>query len=514
MTTGTDRYGRTADSVLRWAGKTPHAPALWWNGAPTSYRELADATAAARARLAEHVPVGATVAVLDDKSPGTIATVLACLASGRPALLPSPTLPPDHLAAVMAEAGCRYALTGATVTATGTERPGAAVPPGTALVLTTSGSTGIPKAVPLPHRAVDAFTDWAAEAFGITGSTPVLNYAPLNFDLCLLDVWTTLAHGGQVVLVDAPTAAAGPRLLRLLRTHRVEVVQAVPLFYALVCAQARAEGGGPLETVRHAAFTGDVLPEQVLANLAELAPGARLHNIYGCTETNDSLIHEVDRSLPSPVPMPLGRALPGVRLRLREPDGGLLTGPGRGELEVSTPFQSTGYADPRRAAEKFVPDPVPDPAPDPDPAPSPAQDGGAGAWWFRTGDLVERDADGTLRLVGRLDHQVKIRGVAVNTGEVEQVLLEHPEVLEAGVTTVPDPVEGRRLVAVVRLAATSTATSLDLKRHCTARLARGWVPGVLTPLREPLPRTSTGKVDRRALATAARPAGAVSAAAP
>ncbi|MEV1045608.1 AMP-binding protein [Streptomyces sp. NPDC049916] len=486
--TGDVRYGESAEAVLRWAGKTPDAPALWWNGTPTSYRELAEAAATARTRLAEQVPPGATVAVLDDKSPDTIATVLACLVSGRPALLPSPTLPPDHLAAVMAEAHCRYALTGATVTPSGPEHTGGgAVPPGTALVLTTSGSTGIPKAVPLPHRAVDAFTGWAAEAFGITEATPVLNYAPLNFDLCLLDVWTTLAHGGQVVLVDASTAASGPRLLRLLRTHRVEVVQAVPLFYALVGAQARAEGGGPLETVRHAAFTGDVMPEQVLADLAELTPGARLHNIYGCTETNDSLIHEVDRSLPPPVPMPLGRPLPGVRLRLRDSGGQELTGPGRGELEVSTPFQSTGYADPRRAAEKFVPD---------------TADGEAGTRWFRTGDLVERDADGTLRLVGRLDHQVKIRGVAVNTGEVEQVLLEHPEVLEAGVITVPDPVEGRRLVAVVRLEPASTATSLDLKRHCTARLARGWVPGLLTPVREPLPRTSTGKVDRRALAAA------------
>lgn len=498
--TGIRRHGEMADSVLRWADKTPDAPALWWNGTPTSYRELADATTDARARLAGQVPAGATVAVLDDKSPGTIATVLACLATGRPALLPSPTLPPDQVAAVMAEAHCRYALTGPAVTVTAPAHGGhggGAVPPGTALVLTTSGSTGIPKAVPLPHRAVDAFTDWAADAFGIAESTPVLNYAPLNFDLCLLDVWTTLAHGGQVVLVDPSTAASGRGLLRLLRTHRVEVVQAVPLFYALVGAQVRVEGCGPLESVRHAAFTGDVMPEQALADLADLAPGARLHNIYGCTETNDSLIHEVDRSLPQSAPMPLGRPLPGVRLRLRDTEGRVLDGPASGELEVSTPFQSTGYADPSRAAEKFVLEA--------------AADGGPGTRWFRTGDLVARDADGTLRLIGRLDHQVKIRGVAVNTGEVEQVLLEHPEVLEAGVTTVPDPVEGRRLIAVVRLADASTATSLDLKRHCTARLARGWVPGLLTPVTEPLPRTSTGKVDRRLIArTVATPAATAS----
>ncbi|MFI1567417.1 AMP-binding protein [Streptomyces sp. NPDC020490] len=490
----TDRHGETADAVLRWAEKTPDAPALWWNGTATTYRELADEAAAAHARLAERVPAGATLAVLDAKAPRTVATVLACLASGRPVLLPSPTLPPDHLAAVTAEAGCRYALAGETITPLTPQSGDArkrAVPPGTGFVLTTSGSTGTPKAVPLPHDGVDAFTRWAAEAFGITAGTPVLNYAPLNFDLCLLDVWTTLAHGGQVVLVDPAVAASGPRLLGLLRAHPVEVVQAVPLFYALVSAAARAEGGGPLGTVRHAVFTGDVMPEQTLADLMALAPGARLHNIYGCTETNDSLIHEVARDRPLLSPPPLGRPLPGVRIRLRGSEGRLVTGPGRGELEVSTPFQSTGYPDRRRTAEKFITDPADGP--------------GGGARWFRTGDLVEADADGVLRLVGRLDHQVKIRGVAVNTAEVEQVILDHPDVEEAGVTTLPDPVEGRRLVAVVRLKRGSTATSLDLKRHCAARLPRGSVPGTLVPVREPLPRTSTGKVDRRTLA-AMRPA--------
>ncbi|MEU5714225.1 AMP-binding protein [Streptomyces sp. NPDC020403] len=488
--TEADPHGETANAVLRWAAKIPDAPALWWNGAATTYRELAEETAAVRDRLAERVPPGATVAVLDAKSPRTVATVLACLASGRPALLPSPTLPPGHLAAVTAEAGCRYAYTGRTVTALPpgpVDDRGRAVPPGTGFVLTTSGSTGIPKAVPLPHTGVDAFTRWAADAFGITEGTPVLNYAPLNFDLCLLDVWTTLAHGGQTVLVDPAVAAGAPRLLNLLRTHRIEVVQAVPLFYALVSAAARAEGGGPLESVRHAVFTGDVMPEQTLADLAALAPTAHLHNIYGCTETNDSLIHEIDRDRPLPSPPPLGRPLPGVRVRLRDAEGRLLRGPGRGELEVSTPFQSTGYPDPRRTAEKFTTDPADGPS-------------GAGTRWFRTGDLAETDADGVLRLVGRLDHQVKIRGVAVNTAEVERVMLGHPDVLECGVTTVPDQVEGRRLIAVVRLDHASTATSLDLKRHCSARLPRGWVPAVLVPVREPLPRTGTGKVDRRALA--------------
>ena len=101
-------------------------------------------------------------------------------------------------------------------------------------MLTTSGSTGLPKIVPLTVGAVDHFTDWAAAQFEIGPGTNVANYAPLNFDLCLLDIWTTLKHGGCVVMVDQDRATHGGYLADLLADNEVNVVQAVPMLYRLL----------------------------------------------------------------------------------------------------------------------------------------------------------------------------------------------------------------------------------------------------------------------------------------
>ncbi|WP_307721172.1 AMP-binding protein, partial [Streptomyces otsuchiensis] len=471
-------------AVLRHAHERPGATALLWNGASVSYGELRALSDEQSHRLGSlGLAQGEPVCVPAHKSPETIALVLACLREARPFLLPSAALPPALLAELAASAGCRW-----TVTADG-ESPvppaaagGVPLPPGTGFLLTTSGSTGTPKVVPLPHRAVNRFTRWAAGAFGIDAETTVLNYAPLNFDLCLLDVWTTLARGGRVVLVDPDLAARGEHLVDLIDRHGVDVVQAVPMFYTLLTHAARRRGT-TLPSVRHAVFTGDVMPEATLAELPPVLPGARLHGVYGCTETNDSFVHEVDRELPLPAGVPLGRPLPGVRTAVLDAGRRVLRGPGEGELYVSTPFQAAGYLDPARDPGKFTGHP-----PSLDPGP-----------WFATGDLVRVEADGTVRLTGRVDHQVKVRGIAVNTARVEAVLASHPAVAEVGVVAVPDPVGGRRLLAVVRTRAGTGATSLDLRRHCSAGLPRAAVPTSLLVVDSPLPRTPTGKVDRRAL---------------
>ncbi|WP_197366833.1 AMP-binding protein, partial [Streptomyces clavuligerus] len=327
------------------------------------------------------------------------------------------------------------------------------------------------------------FTDWAGERFGIRRGTTVLNYAPLNFDLCLLDVWTTLKHGGRVVLVDPAEATRAERLLDLLDRHEVRVVQAVPMLFRLL-TDAAVPSGRRLDGVEHVIFTGDTLPTRCLADLPRLFGGARLYNLYGCTETNDSFLYEVDGTEPPDAPIPIGRPLPGVDAVIVGADGRLLTGPGVGELEVSTPFQTSGYPDPEQNAERFV---------------TRLRDGQPRRF-FRSGDLVRRHEDGRITLEGRNDHQVKVRGTRVNLHEVEQVLLAHPDVTEAAVVTVPDPVAGRLLRAVVRRApAAAPAARLNtlvLRRHCAGLLPLTSVPSELLIVDTPLPRTSTGKIDR------------------
>ncbi|MCI4061257.1 AMP-binding protein [Micromonospora sp. R77] len=361
----------------------------------------------------------------------------------------------------------------------GPPRPGGtggALPPDTCLLLTTSGSTGLPKIVPLSAAGVERFVDWAAEQFDLTEGTRVLNYAPLNFDLCLLDVWATLSHGGEVVLVD-PARAVQPRyLLELFAQARPAVVQAVPMLFRLL---TEAADGQAFPAVRHVLLTGDHTPRRVRAGLPAVFPRATFHNVYGCTETNDSFLHTFgpEQAATDDV-LPLGRPIPGVEVALLD-QGQVLTGPGTGELVVATPFQADGYLG-DQAPDRFF---------------RRVTDRGERTW-YRTGDLVHRGADGRLTLAGRNDFQVKVRGVRVNLEEVERVVQGHDGVVEAVVVALPDPAAGTRLHAVVRVDGTGPS-SLALRTYCAARLTRVAIPDVFRLVSEALPVGPTGKVDRR-----------------
>ncbi|GAB3439478.1 AMP-binding protein [Actinophytocola sediminis] len=479
------------EAFLTQVDTRPNAPALVWHGEETTYRELYEMATKAGAQLvgldlAQDEPVG----VLAKKSPAAIALVLACVLAGRRFLLPSPAFAERTLTALFARGGCRYALV--------PDSDPLVIPPAdgppplrvvdqtnVSFMLTTSGSTGLPKVVPLSQSGVDRFIGWAAETFQIGPGRSVLNYAPLNFDLCLLDIWATLAHGGRVVLVDPALAANGYHLLDLLSREEVHVVQAVPMFYGLLLYAVMArDPERTFPTVEHVMFTGDAMPDCTLEQLPPVFPAARLYNIYGCTETNDSFIHEVERETAGTTgALPIGNPLPGATAAIVGADGETLTGSGMGELYVSTPFQTTGYLNRADQDHRF---------------------GGHPSGWdelryFRTGDLVRRNAAGEVFLVGRSDFQVKVRGVAINTAEVERALVDHPDVLEVAVITRHDDLTGNELLCAVRRAPDSGLNILGLRKHCARRLPRAAIPSVMRIVDEPLPKTSTGKVDRNAI---------------
>lgn len=477
------------DAFAAHAARRPDDVALVWRDERIGYGELHRGACRARARLdALGLPPRAPVGVVAVKSPDTIALVLACLGARHPVLLPPVDLTDSALAAVFTRAGCATVLSTeaspfadhiidprsgpeASAVASGPVDPDAV-----AFLLTTSGSTGAPKVVPLTTGAVGAFTAWAGERFGIGPRDAVLNYAPLNFDLCLFDLWTTLSVGGRVVLVEPKHATRGTHLRELITLHGVTVVQAVPMVWQLL-AESSGTDDPPLDRVEHVISTGDALTRRGLDSLAALFPRARAYNLYGCTETNDSFLHEFDPATTT-VPVPLGRPIEGVSALVV--DGGtVLSGPGTGELHVHTPFQTPGYLDPTLDAGRFGPHPT-----------------GGGPRYFRSGDLVRRDRDGTLTLLGRDDFHVKVRGVRVDTDQVEQVLLGHDDVVEAVVFGRPDPVAGTSLHAVIRPSAASGLTSLAVRVHCARHLARAAIPATIVLVGAALPRTSTGKPDR------------------
>lgn len=470
--------------------RRPRAVALVWRRTEITYRELHDSASAAFTGIrALDLRPGAAVGVLAAKTPDTIAVILALLADRRPVLVPSPGLGAEALAALFRAAGC--------VTVVGTEDtdlvehvlptsgdPAAQLPTDgddddIGFMFTTSGSTGLPKVVPQTTAATARFMTWAAQRFHIGAGATVLNYAPLNFDLCLLDIWTTLATGGRVVLVEPDQATRAEHLLDLLLANDVDVVQAVPMFFQLLAGLETRQVPGVTQLIS----TGDTLPPQRLADVSRLFPNATVYNLYGCTETNDSFLHVVNTMARDGLPIPIGRPITGVEAVLVDRDGSEVLGTGVGELYVRTPYQGTGYlGDEVRTAERFVPGP-----------------GGRAGPFFRSGDLVRREIDGSLTLQGRTDFQVKVRGVRINVQEVERILLAHAEVVEAVVLSRPDPLAGRSLHAVVHRRDAALNTLL-LRKHCAARLPRQAVPSSIHLIDTPLPRTASGKPDRARIA--------------
>lgn len=478
------------------AGRTPTAPALITGAGAVTYGELAALAAAFRSGLRDaRVPADAAVCVYAPTSAATVALTIACLGEERPVLVPSAELGEDTLGELVSRAGAKWIVAPEPsgrmgdvavrqVEATSDSCRPPVVPDGVGLMLTTSGSTGVPKVVPLPRGGVEAFIDWAARRFGIGPGTPVLSYAPLNFDLSLLEVWTTLAAGGSVVRVDADRAGDGAYLRALIADHGVRLVQGVPMLYRLL-QDAEPTAPARLTTPRHVLFTGDTMPPKVLAAMPELFPEARFCNVYGCTETNDSFLYEADpTAMSAGEPLPLGTPLPGVDALILGPDGLPLPGEGTGQLVVRTPFQGSGYLGSTAAKGGFT---------------TREDATGVPRVYFAGGDVVHRDADGCLTLVGRDDFQVKVRGTRVNVQEVEQVLLDHPDVAEAGAVAVPDELAGHRLRAFVRAVPGTGLGVLKLRRYCAQRLTRAAIPEELRIERDALPRGATGKIDRAAL---------------
>ncbi|WP_419998148.1 AMP-binding protein [Streptomyces boninensis] len=490
-----------AESFAAHAAARPAATALIWADRHISYGELHTMAVCARAQVEAAVPDPARPAGLFvKKSPEAVALVLGCLLAGRSFLLPSHELPREPLQTLYRRAGCEVVLgvaDGPLVdrvvdvdrTEAGHRPPAAVADEAIGFMLTTSGSTGLPKIVPLGTAAVARFTAWGTEAFALGAGTRVLSYAPLNFDLSMLEVWTTLAAGGTVVLAD-PDRAAGPAYLHsLVSDHQVSLIQGVPLLFQLL-TEAAADAG-PLPAPEHLVFGGESFPDRVLGPLPAVFPGARWYNNYGCTETNNSFLYEVDRTRPVRAPLPIGTPLPGVSWLIEGADGRAVSA-GQGELLVNTPFQTRGYlgtADSLRFG--------------------PHRDGVPGLPYYRTGDLVERAADGTVTVLGRTDFMVKVLGQRISTQSVEQILLRHPAVTEAAVVALPDPVAGNRLHASLRLTAPDAANSLALRSHCARHTVRAAIPTTYDLVTEPLPKTSSGKIDRsrvkeRLLASGAR----------
>lgn len=447
---------------------------------------------------AQDLPPGCRVAAVARNSAETIALMLALGKRGHTVLAVSPglgveirkTLYDEN--AIWCELGAGLSDEGALLErapyANGVFQADAGVQADedSPLMLTTSGSTGVPKVVALTAAGIDAFIDWSSRYFGIGDQTRVLNYSPLNFDLTLLEVWTPLAVGGCAIVCNPNKIADAHYLAALIDSAQPHLVQAVPMFFGLLSlGLASRQGGARPFAPADIILTGDTVPLRTRKELAAWYPNASFHNLYGCTETNDSFIHTCRApELASLETLPIGVPVDGTAYRVVDADGLELEGAGEGVLHVSTPFLSHGYT---RAALN-------------DAVFYRREDRHGAARYYVTGDRVRREADGSLSLRGRDDFVVKVRGVRTNLQDIERVILDYPHVRNAIVLGKPHEIYGSVLVAVIEAEQGQPLDPFRLRTYCADNLPRTSIPTRFQILDHPLPTTSTGKPDRKKVA--------------
>lgn len=337
-----------------------------------------------------------------------------------------------------------------------------------AYILFTSGSTGEPKGVCTSQGNVAAFVNWAAEHVGLNAQDRIANHASFSFDLSVFDLYASFLIGAQVVLVPSMVAYVPSSLLALLRRHRISVLYAVPTAYVLMLDEGLSAPPGL--SLRVAIFAGEPFPLAALARLAEALPWARLLNFYGPTETNVCTAYEVTRQ-DLGQPIPIGSATCGNRVYAVRNDGVVAEVGEEGELMVEGPTVMLGYwGQPSVRSRPYA-----------------------------TGDLVRVLPGGQFFYLGRRDAMLKIRGHRVEPAEVELALQASPRVRRVAVV-VDQTGEVSKLKAFVVSAPGERLSLMEAKRLCAERLPKYMIIDELQ-LVDDLPRTSTGKISRRALST-------------
>ncbi|WP_019925381.1 non-ribosomal peptide synthetase [Nocardia sp. BMG111209] len=357
------------------------------------------------------------------------------------------------------------------------ERPGPVRPDHPAYVLFTSGSTGLPKGVVVPHGAIANQIDWMIAHFRIGPGDVYLQKTATVFDVSLWGFFVPPAAGATLVLASPDGHRDPGYLARTIAENGVTVTDFVPSMLSVFAARATA---GELRTLRRILSVGEQLSPEVATAVRSL-PGVDVHNLYGPTETavavTDHRCDDADR-----FEVPIGAPVWNTRFhvldsRLRPVPLGVV-----GELYVGGAQLARGYAGrPGGTAARFVADPF----------------GGLGGRLYRTGDLVRWNAIGELVFRGRIDDQVKIRGFRVEPGEAERALARHPDVIEAAVVARP-AATGVRLAGYAVLAGGRHGSGGALRSYLLTQLPEYLVPASILVV-EQLPATPSGKLDRKAL---------------
>jgi amino acid adenylation domain-containing protein len=495
------------ETLLSHAKTAPNDPAICEETQSWTYVELANrANEIARFLLDNGTRKGDVIGVTGPPSFELIASMVGVFLSGGVLLTLDRNLPTERQRVMIEQAGARQLLQ---VTASGSARsddefagvdslsifPVAEIknksgenvlpqlqPDDPAYLFFTSGTSGIPKGVLGSHKGLSHFLNWEREQFGISSSDRSAQLTGLSFDVVLRDIFLPLTSGATLFIPDELTSASPAGILEWLDRNGITILHAVPSLAQSWLTEAGVSAS--LRTLRWIFFAGEPLTESLVQQWRQkFSASAGIANFYGPTETTLAKCFYVVPEVPEHGVQPVGEPLPNTQALIFNNHS--LCGIGEaGEIVIRTPFRTFGYMNNADESKiKFVPNQHSE---DPNDL------------IYRTGDRGRYRPDGLLEILGRLDHQVKIRGVRVEPDEVNSVIATHPSIAASVVISSRDEQGETILVAYLVPADSGEFELRELRSSLLRQVPSALVPAHFVVL-ERMPLTANGKVDRRAL---------------
>ncbi|MBP2326817.1 amino acid adenylation domain-containing protein [Kibdelosporangium banguiense] len=485
-----------------WAENRPDAIAAVQGDREVGYRELNRlANGLARDLRNAGAEPGTIVGVCVPRSPDMLVALLGILKCGASFVPLDPHWPDERFHHVVTNSGCEwlisdkpmeraagfenrvFLLDARALTGCDSNPPCAASAESIACVYYTSGSTGRPKGVPILHRGINRTVHFTA--FGpVDEHSRILQLGALTFDMAASEIWGALLSGGTLVMYPAEPIRLS-RLNEVIRAGRVNLVAIPTALFNLVLDEAPEI----FDSVATITVGGEAQSRRHMAKALRIYGPGRVFNLYGPTEsTCVATCYPIDDVPRGDIPVPIGRPLQNTRLYILADNARTLCGPGQiGEICLAGDGLAAGYLGlPDLTRERFVHRDI----------------AGVRERLYRTGDHGYLLPSGDVVFTGRQDDQVKVNGFRIEPGEISHHLNAHPAVRQCYVT-VRDDGDHRSLVAFV--VPDNTRTTADsLREHLATVLPRYMVP-VRIDLRDALPLTSHGKVDRHALLASREP---------